>query len=124
MKRLTVVFFLCFSFSSLYSQNAVTLKNEGNKAMTEKQYARALVLYERALGVWGNKPMDNAMIFSMGACAYLKTSDKAFKEQNDKARSGFNEALKYLNMSLELAPNDENAKKAKNNCQNQMKMLI
>ncbi|MCL4481682.1 MAG: hypothetical protein M1445_03505 [Bacteroidetes bacterium] len=54
----------------------------------------------------------------------LKTSDKAFKEQNDKARSGFNEALKYLNMSLELAPNDENAKKAKNNCQNQMKMLI
>lgn len=217
MKRLAVVLFLCFSFSLLYSQNAVTLKNEGNKAMTDKQYAKALVLYENALNVWGNRPMDNAMIFAMGACAYrindmkkslkyidmsiaagysldmayqykacimkaqnntdgyfktvkegmakvpdskalkealakcyftegdnhyhaacdilkkavdqvnagkLSTSDKVFKEQNDKARLDLNEALKNLNMSLELNPNDENAKKVKANCQNQLKMLI
>ena len=217
MKRLAAVLFVCFSFSSLYSQNAVTYKSEGNKALGAKEYAKALACYEKALSVWGTKPADNAMIFSMGACAYrvndmsrslkyidmsiaagynldmayqyracimkaqnnmegyFKTlkeglvkvpdskvlketlakyyfsegnkhyheaidimkkaigevnahkysaSDKAFKVQNDKARLDFNEALKYLNLSLGLNPDDENAKTVKSNCQNQLQMLI
>ena len=217
MKRFAVVLFVCFSVSSLYSQDAITLRNEGNKAMSAQQWAIALAKYEKALAVWGNKPTDQAMIFSMGACAYrvndmkkslkyidmsiaaghnldmayqyrlcimkalnnndeyLKTlkeglvkvpnskvlketmaknyftegdkyyhkaletmknaigqvkagkypaSDKAFKDQNDKARLDFKEAIKYMNMSLELNPNDEKAKTVKTNCQNQLNMLI
>lgn len=54
----------------------------------------------------------------------MKTSDNAFKEENNKARQSFNEAMKNLNMSLELNPNDENAKKTKSSCQNQLNMLI
>ena len=217
MKRFAVVLFVCFSFSSLYSQDALTLKNEGNKAMAAQQWAVALAKYEKALTVWGKRPTDQAMIFSMGACAYrvndmkkslkyidmsiaaghdldmayqyrlcimkalnnndeyLKTlkeglvkvpnskvmketmakyyftegdkyyhkaleimktavaqvkagkypaSDKAFKDQNDKARLDFKEAIKYINMSLELNPSDEKAKTVKTNCQNQLNMLI
>jgi len=217
MKRFAVVLFVCFSFSSLYSQDAVTLKNEGNKAMSAQQWAVALAKYEKALTVWGKGPTDQAMIFSMGACAYrvndmkkslkyidmsiaaghnldmayqyrlcimkaqnnndeyvktlkeglvkvpnskvmketlakyyftegdkhyhealeiMKTavaqvkagkypaSDKAFKDQNDKARMYFKEAMKYMNMSLELNPNDDKAKTVKTNCQNQLNMLI
>lgn len=217
MKRMAVVLFVCFSFSCLYAQDATTLKNEGNKALTAKAYAQAIAKFEKALAVWGNKPADNAMIFSMGTCAYslndmgkslkyidlsiasgynldmayqyracimkaqnnnegyLKTlkdgltkvpnskslketlanfyftegdkhyhealeimknaiaqvksgkyaaSDKAFKDQNDKARLDFKEALKYGNMSLELNPNEANCKNLKSNCQNQLNMLI
>jgi hypothetical protein len=51
-------------------------------------------------------------------------SDKAFKDQNDKARLDFKEAMKFMNMSLELNPNDENTKTVKTNCQNQINMLI
>jgi tetratricopeptide (TPR) repeat protein len=217
MRRFAVVLLVCFSFSSLYSQDAMTLKNEGNKAMSAQQWAIALAKYEKALSVWGNRPADQAMIFSMGACAYrvndmkkslkyidmsiaaghnldmayqyrvcimkaqnnndgyLKTlkeglakvpnskvmketlaklyftegdkhyhealeimrnavaqvkagkypaSDKAFKDQNDRARTDFKEAMKFMNMSLELNPNDEKAKTVKTNCQNQLNMLI
>lgn len=217
MKRLTVILFVCFSISFLQAQDAVKLRDEGNKAMAAQQFALALAKYEKALSVWGNKPPDQAMIFSMGACAYrandmnkslkyidmsiaaghsldmayqyracimkaqnnnegyLKTlkdglakvpnskalketlaklyftegdkhyhealeimknaiaqvkagkysaSDKAFKDQNDKARLDFKEAMKFMNMSLELNPNDENTKTVKTNCQNQLNMLI
>ena len=217
MKRFAVVLFVFFSISSLYSQDANVLKNEGNKAMSAQQWAIALAKYEKALTLWGNRPADQAMIFSMGACAYrvndmkkslkyidmsiaaghnldmayqyrlcimkalnnndeyLKTlkeglvkvpnskvmketmakyyftegdkfyhkaleimktavaqvkagkypaSDKAFKDQNDKARMELKEAMKFMNMSLELNPNDEKAKKVKTNCQNQLNMLI
>ena len=217
MKQVTVVLLICFSFSSLYSQNAETFKNEGNKAMSSQQYAVALAKYEKALTLWGNKPADKAMIFAMGDCAYrvndmkkslnyidmsiasgynldiayqyracimkaqnnnegyLKTlkeglvkvpaskplkemlaknyfnegdkhyheaseiiknavagvnagkitaADKAFIEQNAKAKVEFNEALKYLNMSLELNPADKNAAIVKKNCINQLNVML
>ncbi len=217
MKRLAVILFVCFSFSFLQAQDAVTLKNEGNKALTAKQYALAMAKFEKALAVLGNKPADNAMIFAMGTCAYslndmkksltyidmtiaagynldmayqyrvcimkaqknsegylktlkdglakvpnskslketlgkyyyeegdkryheasdimknavvqvnagkMATSDKSFQEMNAKARVIFKEALKFLNMSLELLPNDANTKNGISNCQNKMNMLI
>ncbi len=107
MKRFAVVLFVCFSFTSLYSQDAIVLKNEGNKAMAAQQWAVALAKYEKALTVWGKRP-----------------TDQAFKDQNDKARMDFKEAMKFMNMSLELNPNDEKAKTVKTNCQNQLNMLI
>ena len=217
MKRLVVIVMICFCFSCLYSQNAVSLKNEGNKALSAQQYGIALLKFEGALKVWGNKPADNAMIFSMGTCAYrlndmkkslkyidmaiaagynldmsyqyracimkaqnntdgycatlkeglakvpasksLKESlakyyysegsnhyhkgsdilkntneklhagkytstDKALKEENAKAREEFNQALKLMQLSLELAPNDENAKTIIGNCQVKLKAMI
>jgi len=217
MKRLVVIFFICFSFSCLYSQNAVSLKNEGNKALGAQQYGIALLKFEGALKVWGNKPPDNAMIFSMGTCAYrlndmkkslkyidmtiaagynldmayqyracimkaqnntegyfstlreglakvpasksLKESlakyyysegsshyhkgsdilkstneklhagkymstDKALKEDNARARDEFNQAIKLMQLSLELVPNDENARTIIGNCQVKLKAMI
>ena len=217
MKRLVVIVMICFCFSCLYSQNAVSLKNEGNKALSAQQYGIALLKFEGALKVWGNKPADNAMIFSMGNCAYrlndmkkslkyidmaiaagynldmsyqyracimkaqnnsdgycttlkeglakvpasksmkeslakyyysegsnhyhkgsdiLKntneklhagkytSTDKALKEENAKAREEFNQALKLMQLSLELAPNDENAKTIIGNCQVKLKAMI
>ncbi|MEI6276725.1 MAG: hypothetical protein WCP08_12085 [Prolixibacteraceae bacterium] len=217
MKNMIVVLLLCFSFSALNAQNPVTLKSAGDKALAAKQYAVALTNYEKALAVWGKKPIDNAMIYTMGTCAYsandmkkslkyfdmsiaagynldmayqyracvmqaqkdsdgylqtlkdglvkvpnskalkgslskvydtegdkhyhlaldilknavaqvnagkITSADKAFKAENERARRELNEAIKWLNMSLELTPNDENTKKAKGNCQTQLQMLI
>lgn len=217
MKRFVLFLFFCFSFSYLYPQNATVLQNEGNKALGAKQYALALLKYEKALAVWGNKPADNAMIFAMGTCAYsvndmkksltyidrsiaagynldmayqyracimkaqnnadgylatikeglakvpaskslkqsmakyyfeegdkhyhagmeivkkvveqvkggkFSTSDKAFKDQNDKAKTEFRECIKWMNLNLELTPDDANAKTIKGNCLSQMNMLI
>ena len=54
MKRLVLVILICLSFSFLYAQNAVSLKNEGNKALSAQQYGIALLKYDGALKVWGN----------------------------------------------------------------------
>lgn len=217
MKRLVVVLILSLTISSVFAQKAEVLKSEGDKAYNSKQYALALVKYEKALSVWGNKPADNAMIFSMGTCAYnvsdmkksqkyidmtiaagynldmayqykacimqavnnqegyvmtlkeglvkvpnskamketlakhyfeegdkhyheardilqkaadlvnsgkLLANDKAYKDANAKARTEFNEAVKFMDMSLKVNPDYENAKIIRKNCQNQIKMLI
>jgi tetratricopeptide (TPR) repeat protein len=54
----------------------------------------------------------------------ISSTDKAFKEENEKARKELNEAIKWLNLGLELVPADEHMKKAKGNCQTQLQMLI
>ncbi len=233
MKRLVVVLFLCFAFTSLYAQKVSSkkeqkaqtvlamqieaLKNEGDKALAMKDYKTALAKFESALAVWGNQPANNAMIYTMGTCAYslndmpkalkyfdmciaaghnldmayqykgcvmqarkdsagyikvlkeglkkvpnskamkeslakcydtegdkhyrkaleilknavgqvkagkFSSSDQAFKVENEKARKELNEALKWLNMCLELTPNDESTKKTKINCVTQLQMLV
>lgn len=217
MKRLAVLLIFCVSISSLFAQKVDVLKSEGDKAYNSKQYALALAKYEKALAAWGSKPADNAMIFSMGACAYnvrdmkksekyidmtiaagynldmayqykacimqagnnqegyiktlmeglakvpnskamkeslakhyfeegdkhyhgardilqkagdlvnsgkLSATDKAYKDANSKARTEFNEAIKFMDMSLKVNPDYENAKIVRKNCQNQIKMLI
>jgi tetratricopeptide (TPR) repeat protein len=77
----------------------------------------------------GDKHYHEALEIMKNAIAQVKAgkyaaSDKAFKDQNDKARLDFKEAMKFMNMSLELNPNDENTKTVKTNCQNQINMLI
>lgn len=54
----------------------------------------------------------------------ISASDKAFKSENEKARKELNEAIKWLNLGLELIPADEHMKKAKSNCQSQLQILI
>jgi tetratricopeptide (TPR) repeat protein len=52
------------------------------------------------------------------------SSDKAFKAENERARKELNDALKLYNTGLELTPNEDHIKKAKNNCVTQLQMLI
>ena len=54
----------------------------------------------------------------------ITAADKGFMEQNAKARAEFNEALKFMNMSLELNPADKNAAIVKKNCINQMNVML
>jgi tetratricopeptide (TPR) repeat protein len=96
MKNMLVVLFLCFSFSSLHAQNPVTLKSDGDKALAAKQYAVALVDYEKALTVWGKRPTDNAMIYAMGTCSYsINDMKKAMKYFDMSIAAGFNLDMAY-----------------------------
>jgi len=96
MKKLTVVLLVCFSVSSMYAQNVVSLKNEGDKAMGAKQYVIALTKYEKALAVWGKKPVDNAMIFSMGECAYrVNDMKKSLMYIDQSIIAGYNLDMDY-----------------------------
>lgn len=77
----------------------------------------------------GDKHYHEAMDLMKNAANMVKsgkisTSDKAFKDLNDKARLDFKEALKWMDMSLGVNPNDENAKTVKKNCVTQLQMLI
>ncbi len=86
MKRLILFLLVCFSFCSLHAQSAAKLKAEGDKALAAKQYTIAMDKYEKALSVYGKKPADRSMIYSMGKCAY---------SLNDMSKS-----LKYFDMSI------------------------
>lgn len=80
MKRTLLIFGLCLSFGALFAQNAVSLKDAGNKAFEAKDYKKALDNYEKALASWGSQPQNYVMIFNAGACAYkLKQYPKAVK---------------------------------------------
>ena len=80
MKRMLIIFVLCFSFGTLFAQSAVGLKNAGNAAMEAKDYKKALENYEKAMASWGSEPKNFAMISNAGSCAYkLKDYPKAIK---------------------------------------------
>ena len=103
-----------------------TLKEGLTKVPNSKAMKETLGKYYYAEG---NKHYHEATDLMKSAAAQVKSgkvssSDKAFKDMNDKARSDFKEALKWFNQSLEVNPSDENAKTLKNNCVNQLQMLI
>jgi tetratricopeptide (TPR) repeat protein len=77
----------------------------------------------------GNKHYKEAMDVMKSAANQVKAgkisaTDKAFKDMNDKARLDFKEALKWMDMTLGVNPNDETAKTVKTSCVNQLQMLI
>lgn len=103
MKKLIFIFVLCLSFGMLSAQESVTLKNAGNDALKEKNYAKALENYEKAIAAWGTDSMDYAMVYNTAFSAFqVKDYDKAIKyfEQsiagNYKPEDAmFNKALVY-----------------------------
>ena len=112
MKRTVIVLLFSFALLSLYSQNVpskkeqkaqkvadlqiTALKNEGNKALGMKDYKTALAKFESALAIWGNQPADNAMIYSMGTCAYsLNDMPKALKYFDRCITAGYNLDMAY-----------------------------
>lgn len=144
MKKIFFVFVMCLGFASVYAQDAqpaapaapaektfAQLKNEGNAAVTAKDFGKALDLYEQALVKWGDKPVaDTSMIYNMGYCAYsAKNYEKAlkyfeqsyamnykkvnsliYKADSYKALKNDPETLKALETALAIAPEDAKVK--------------
>lgn len=53
----------------------------------------------------------------------FKTTDDAYKAETEKAKKEFAAAIEMINKSLEIKPEDENAKKIKGACEQSMKAL-
>jgi tetratricopeptide (TPR) repeat protein len=116
MKSLFFVLMLCVSVLAVNAQEVeksfAELKNEGNAALTNKEFPKALELFEKALVKWGNQPVvDSTMIYNMGYCALSsKNYEKAVKYFDQviamnamkiNAMFGKADALKALNNSAE-----------------------
>ena len=107
------------------------LKNEGNAAINNKDFPKALELYEQAMVKWGDKPIvDTSMIYNMGYCAInsknyekaLKYFDQAISMNYKKVNALLYEAdvyrvtkkdaenLKALETALSIAPDDAKVK--------------
>lgn len=135
MNRIFFVFVMCIGFGVLNAQvvekTFAELKNEGNAAITAKDYQKALDLYELALVKLGNEPIvDTSMIYNMGYCAYstknyekaLKYFDQSismnykkvnslvYKSDSYKAMKNDAESLKALEEALSIAPDDAKVK--------------
>jgi tetratricopeptide (TPR) repeat protein len=132
MKSLLFVIMLCVSVLAVNAQEVeksyAELKNDGIAALTNKDYPKALDLFEKALVKWGAQPVvDSSMIFNMGYCALsAKVYDKAVKYFDQviamnamkinamlgkadalKAMNNSAESIKTLELATTIAPNDE-----------------
>lgn len=132
MKSLFFVFMLFVGVLVVNAQEVeksfAELKNEGNAALTNKEYPKALELFEKALVKWGDQPVvDSTMIYNMGYCALSsKSYEKAVKYFDQviamnamkinamfgkadalKAMNKNDESLKTLELASSLAPADE-----------------
>ena len=135
MKRIFFVFVMCLGLGVLNAQvvkkTFAELKNEGNAAITAKDYQKALDLYEQALVELGDQPIvDTSMIYNMGVCAYssknyekaLKYFDQSismnyknvnslvYKADSYRALKNDAENLKALEEALSIAPDDAKVK--------------
>ena len=135
MKRIFFVFVMCLGLGVLNAQvvkkTFAELKNEGNAAITAKDYQKALDLYEQALVELGDQPIvDTSMIYNMGVCAYssknyeksLKYFDQSismnykkvnslvYKADSYRAMKNDAENLKALEEALSIAPDDAKVK--------------
>lgn len=54
----------------------------------------------------------------------LKSTDQAYKDENQKAKAEFNEAIKLMDLALKVNPDYENARIIKKNSQNQLNILF
>ncbi|HBO73755.1 MAG TPA: hypothetical protein DEH15_00520 [Marinilabiliales bacterium] len=133
MKSLFLILMLCVSVLAVNAQEVeksyAELKNEGNAALTNKEYPKALELFEKALVKWGDQPVvDSTLIYNMGYCAISsKNYEKAVKYFDQviamnamkinamfgkadalKAMNKNAESLKTLELASTLAPTDAN----------------
>lgn len=121
MKRLFFALMLCVSVLAVNAQEVeksfVELKNDGNTALSNKDFAAALSSFEKALVKWGDKPIvDSTMIYNMGYCAL---STKEF----DKAVKYFDQVIAMNAMKINALFGKADALKALNNDAESIKTL-
>ncbi len=101
MKRISLILFLCLGFGTLFAQESVKLQNAGNDALNAKDFATALVNYEKAMAVWGTAPQDSVMFYNCGYCAIqVKDYDKAIKYYNLAATHNYKAADASFKIAL------------------------
>lgn len=94
MKYLLTVSFVLFALAgSVFAQDksAADYKNEGNDALRNKDYQKALELYEESLANWEEgEPVEDAMVYNMATCARrIENYDKAIKYYKMSKEQGF-----------------------------------
>ncbi|MFV0345260.1 MAG: tetratricopeptide repeat protein [Bacteroidales bacterium] len=88
MKRIGLILFMLLAVIAVNAQDGTSpseLKNAGNEAYRNKDYAKALENYEKAIAAW-DKETDKTMIYATAVCAYKTQS--------------YDKALKYFDMSI------------------------
>ncbi|MDP2334940.1 MAG: tetratricopeptide repeat protein [Bacteroidota bacterium] len=133
MKRFFLALVFCFGIVVGFAQDeksAIEFTNEGNDALRAKDYAKALQLYDQALGKWGDAPKDTALVYHMAVCAYqIKNFDRAitlfdeavklnykketamlYKANSYKSLKKDEEYVKTLEEALAMSPDDSKLK--------------
>lgn len=101
MKRFILFTVFCLGMAvagvAQEAPDALQLKNDGNDALRDKNYKKALELFEKSLANWGEEEQDNAMIYNAGYCAYkVKSFDKAVKYFGQSIDSNYKVSTAYL----------------------------
>jgi tetratricopeptide (TPR) repeat protein len=103
-----------------------TLKEGLAKVPTSKSMKATLGKYYFEEGdKFYHKGMDCMKnVSDMVKAGKASSADKSFKELNEKARQNFKECIKWMDMSLEANPTEENSRIIKKNCATQLQTLI
>ncbi|WP_010662805.1 tetratricopeptide repeat protein [Marinilabilia salmonicolor] len=94
MKYLLTVSFVLFALAgSVFAQDktAADYKNEGNDALRNKDYQKALELYEQSVANWEEgEPLEDAMLYNMATSARrIENYEKAIKYYEMTKEQGF-----------------------------------
>ena len=101
MKRILLgVAFLLGTIAG-FAQDAAELINQGNDALTAKEYAKAFELYDKAMNNLGDVQVDDAINFNIGFAAF----------QAEK----YDAAVKYFDKAIAADANTASAKEYKAN---------
>lgn len=110
MKYLLTVSFVLFALmggvmaQEDQEKSGAEYKNEGNEALRNKDYAKALELYEKAVANWGEEDtIEDAMIYNMATCARrTENFDKAIKYYEQSKDNEFREDISSYYIALSL----------------------
>jgi len=101
MKRILLGVVFLLGTVAGFAQDAAELINQGNEALTAKEYAKAFELYDKAMNNLGDVQVDDAINFNIGYAAF----------QADK----YDAAVKYFDKAIAADANTASAKEYKAN---------